>query len=757
MLTIQQAFELALQHHQSGRPAEAEALYRQILAAQPDHADALHHLGLIAYQVGRHELAVELISRAIALHPNNPGACSNLGEAYRAMGARGEAIAHFRRALELDPAHAAAHYNLGNTLRELARLDEAITAYRRAVESRPDYAEAHNNLGIALAAQDQHDAAIAAYRRALELKPGDADLHNNLGTALAARGRLDEAIAAYRRALELNPEHVQAWSVLGVALAEQGRLDEAIAAHRRAIELKPGYAEAHNNFGLALAARGQLDEAIRAYRRALELKPDYFEAHNNLSIVLRESGQLDEAIAACRRVLQLKPDHSDGWNNLGIALKDRGALDEALAAFRRALELQPGHAAALANLIYALHFQPGENARVIAAEQERWNRQFGDPVKRFILPQANDRSPERRLRIGYVSPDFYDHVVGRNLLPLLQRHNRHEFEIVCYSATARRDNLTDRFRQYADRWRETLGVTDEALAGMIRQDAVDILVDLSQHMAGNRLPVFAHRPAPVQVSFAGYPESTGVEAIEYRISDRYLEPEMESCPGRERVFLIDSFWCYDPCGMEVAVNKLPAKESGHVTFGSLNNFCKINDPVLKLWARVLRAAPDARLMILTGLGSHRERTWGFLEGEGVAPTRVEFVEPRPRKAYLELYHRLDVVLDPFPYGGHTTSLDALWMGVPVVSLAGERAASRAGLSQLSNLGLPELVAHAEDEYVQIATQLTRDLPRLDELRRTLRARMETSVLMDAPRFAHNIEAACRAMWRRWCAEQTDAR
>jgi predicted O-linked N-acetylglucosamine transferase (SPINDLY family) len=314
--------------------------------------------------------------------------------------------------------------------------------------------------------------------------------------------------------------------------------------------------------------------------------------------------------------------------------------------------------------------------------------------------------------------------------------------------------LTDEFRQLADHWRSTMGVGDEALAGMIRQDGVDILVDLTQHLAGNRLPVFARKPAPVQVSFAGYPESAGLEAIEYRISDRYLEGASanEGRESNEQVCLIDSFWCYDPCGIEVKVNGLPAMESGRVTFGCLNNFCKVNEPALRLWARALGKVRDSRLVLLAGAGSHRQRVLETFEREGVEAHRVEFVEHRQRREYLELYHRLDMVLDTFPYNGHTTSLDALWMGVPVVSLAGNTPVSRAGLSQLTNLGLAELAAQSEDNYVRIAVELAGDLPRLAQMRSTLRDRMKSSVLMDAPRFTRNVETAFRAMWRRWCAQ-----
>ena len=789
-MTILEALQIAVQRHQAGRLAEAEGLYRQILAMQPKHADALHFLGVIAHQVGRHDLAVDLIGQSIALGPNNPAAYCNLGEAYRTLGRLDDTVAANRRALELNPEFPEGHNNLGAALRELGRLDEAATACRRALALKPNFPEACNNLGIALrdlgqleeaisaflraldlkpAFPEAHDnlgialkglgrlgEAIAAHRRALELKPDCAEAHNNLGAALVEQGQFDEAISAYRRALQVRPAFWEALNNLGNALRERGQWGEAIGAYRRALDLKPDYPEVLNNLGAALAGQGQLDEAITAYRRALELKSDYPEAHFNLGITLRERGQVDEAIAAYRRALELKSDYPEALNNLGAALAGQGQIDEAITAYRHALGLNPENAWVHSNLVYTLQFHPDHDATTISEERERWNYRFGEPVKPFALPHANDRSPKRPLRIGYVSPDFRDHVVGRYLLPLFKRHDRRNFEIVCYSGVTRPDPLTEEFRQRAGQWRTTVGVGDEALADMIRRDGVDILVDLTQHMAGNRLPVFARKPAPIQVSFAGYPDRTGLEAIEHRISDRHLaggSAEM-GAGSKEQIHLIDSFYCYDPCGVEVEVNSLPALESGTVTFGCLNHFRKVNEQVLSLWGRVLRKVRDSRLMISSSAGSPRQRTLEALERQGVAAGRVEFVDFRPRQEYLELHHRLDVILDTFPYNGGVTTCDALWMGVPVVSLAGETPVSRAGLSLLSNIGWPELVARSELEYVKIAAGLAEDLPRLADLRSTLRERMKNSVLMDAPRFARNVEAAYRKMWQAWSRKES---
>jgi protein O-GlcNAc transferase len=628
-----------------------------------------------------------------------------------------------------------------------------MAAYRHALEIKPDYPEAHYNLGVALRERGQLDEAIAAYRHALELKPGYLEAHYNLGVALGDRGQFDEAIAAYRRALRLKPNYPEAHNNLGIALRDRGQLDVAVAACRRALELKPDYPDAYNNLGAALAGQGQLGEAMAAYRRALELKPDHSEALNNLGNALKDRGELDEAIAAYRQGLELKPNHPEVLNNLGNALKNRGKLDEAMAAYRRALQMKPEDAGAHSNLIYALHFHPAHGARTISEEHERWNRQFRDPRKEFVQPHANERNLERRLRIGYVSPDFRDHPVGRYVLPLLERHDRERFDVLCYSGVLRPDWMTERLRALAGGWRNTIGVPDARLAEMIREDGVDILVDLAMHTAGNRLPMFARQPAPVQVTWLTYPGSTGLPSIGYRLTDARMDPpgEEPAWSAEEPVRLPDCWCCYDPVGETPEINELPALSAQGVTFGSLNNFAKAHKGVLALWARVLEAVKGSRLVMLCPEGSARERVRAFFGARGIATERVELVGYLPRWDYLRLYQRIDLGLDPFPFNGMTTTCDALWMGVPVLTLPGEMPASRAGMSLLSSVELGELAASSEENYVRMAVGLAGNLPRLAELRATLRARMRASPLMDAPRFARNVEAAYRRMWERWRA------
>ena len=391
----------------------------------------------------------------------------------------------------------------------------------------------------------------------------------------------------------------------------------------------------------------------------------------------------------------------------------------------------------------------------------RWgkNRAVGtgstpNPWRSFIQPHGNDRSALRRLKIGYVSPNFRDHVVGRNLLPLFREHDRRQFEFVCYADVPRHDELTNRFQSHADAWRDTAGLTDVQLAQRIREDGIDILVDLTLHMAHNRLLVFARKPAPVQVTFAGYPGTTGLSTIDYRLTDPYLDPP-DLCDryyAEQSIRLPDCFWCYDPLDSDAAVNGLPAAEKGYVTFGCLNNFCKVNPPILKIWAQILKAVDRSRLTLLAGEGTHRQCALDLLAEAGVAGDRVTFVAHQPRPQYLRYYHAIDIGLDTVPYNGHTTSLDSFWMGVPVVTLTGPTVVGRAGLCQLMNLGLPELIGSSPEQYVRVAAELAQDLPRLGNLRGSLRQRMQSSPLMDAPRFARSIEAAYREMWRRWCAK-----
>jgi predicted O-linked N-acetylglucosamine transferase (SPINDLY family) len=494
-----------------------------------------------------------------------------------------------------------------------------------------------------------------------------------------------------------------------------------------------------------------LDEAIAAHRMAIGLKPEFAEAQNDLGVALKDKGQLDEAIGAYRHAIALKPNFAEAHSNLGNALKDLGRLDEAVAAYRQAISLRPGFSIARSGLLYLLNFHTAYDAQAVAEETDRWNRQHAHPLRKFIQPHANDRSPDRRLRLGYVSADFCGHASALFIDPLLRHHDHQKFEVFCYAQMVRSDWVTRRMQTYADHWLDTRPWTDEQLAQHIRDDRIDILVDLKLHTADNRLLVFARKPAPIQVSWLGYPGSTGLETIDYRLTDPYLEPTGQTNMFPDRPYhLPNCFWCYDPMSQQPQVNSLPAIAAGHITFGSLNNFFKVTNATLDLWAKVLVAVPDSRLILLAPPGSARPRTVAYLSHRGVDPRRIEFVSRQSREEYLRTYHRIDIGLDTLPCNGHTTSMDSFWMSVPVVTLPGTAPSGRAGLSFARNLKLPDLVANDDDDFAKIAASLSADLPALAGLRASLRPLMEKSSLMDAEGFTRDIELAYRQMWRTWC-------
>ncbi len=651
---------------------------------------------------------------------------------------------------------------LGATLRQLGRSADALAPAQKVIALSPKDAEAHNNLGNVLTDLGQLAEAVASYRRALEIKPDYAEAHNNLGAALKDLGQLAEAVASYRRALEIKPDFAEAHSNLGYVLKDLGLLAEAVASCRRALEIKPDFSQAHNNLGAALNDLGRRAAAVASYRRALEIKPDFADAHSNLGNVLRNLGQLNEAAASCRRALEIKPNHAEAHNNLGVALNDLGQLAEAVASYRRALEIKPDFARAHSNLVLALLYHSGNEAEVIAAELHRWSEQHGAPLARFILPHTNDRSPERRLRVGYLSGDFRLHSVAFFLLPLLEARDCGQIHVSCYSTSLRSDEVTVRLRACADDWCDLTGRSDEDIARQIREDRIDLLVDLSGHTNDNRLTVFARKPAPIQVSYLGFPEPTGLSAIDYGLTDHWADPPgaTPEALAERLVWLPETAWCFTPLSGSPPVGELPAISSAQLTFGCFNSFAKVTEEMFRLWARILQQVPGSRLVLKNLAVSNASvvrRVQAFFGQQGIGAGRLELLPPMLSPVdHLKCYQRVDIALDTFPYHGTTTTCEALWMGVPVITLAGSRHLARVGVSLLTNVKLPELVAERADEYVEKAAALARDLPRLAALRAGLRERMQRSPLMNGARAARGIESAYRTMWRRWCALQQTA-
>lgn len=618
----------------------------------------------------------------------------------------------------------------------------------------PDHPEVLYLLGLTRLQAGRVREAIGPLEEAARLAPGRADVRNALGSALRRDGRIPAAIAALQQALALQPAFADAHYNLGNALKDAGRYADAERHYRAALAREPHFADAQYGLGLALRALGRTGEAIAAYQEAIRLKPGHADVHISLGSAFFDRGQTHRARQAYEAALAIEPDNATALGNLGNALTTMGRLEEGIAKVERAVALDPGNAAMHSNLIFHCHYSPAYGPLDLLSLARQWNDRHARPLAAKRKPHRNDPDPDRRLRVGYVSGDFRVHPVGWFMTPVFAAHDPSAVELFAYSASAYADDLTRRLQASAGHWREVAGLSDSDLAARVRDDRIDILVDLAGHTARHRLLAFAEKPAPVQVT-AVVPGTSGVEAIDYFLSDRFETPPGSEAHFSETVIrLPDGFHCYGPPPYAPAVAPLPAGANGAITFGCFNNLAKVTPQVVALWAKVLAAVPGSRLLLKTkALDDPDAQAWyrELAAAAGIAPHRLLLAGGAPHAELLAAYGTVDITLDPFPYSGGLTTLESLWMGVPVVTLSGETFAGRHSTSHLSNIGLPELIAATPEEYVAIAAGLADDRDRLAALRATLRDRLRASPICDARRYTRHLEAAYRQLWREWCA------
>ena len=784
---IERDFQQGLQHHRSGQLQQAEQLYRKVLAQDPRHADALHHLGMLALQLGHVAPALGLIRQAAALKPSAPDIFNSLGEGLRRSGDAAGALDAFKRAIQLHPAYGDAHFNLGIALLERSAPQEAEQAFRRAGECGAAAARVQTMLGVALTRQGKLDQAIASFRNALDLDPRQADTWVNLSATYERAKQYPEAVDAAARAVQLEPNNPHAHFNLGLSLQKAEYPYEALPALQTALRLWPDHVETLTNMSACYAGLDRWEEAGQVVMRALQLNPNHPESLVNLANIKLHAGFHADAEALCKRALELQPgfpratqvmaraiqaggrldeaiallrqcaheeETGDTFNNLALALQDAGRLAEAHGAFRMALELKPQSHVIRSNYLLSLHYDTTPTPQQIYREHVTWGERHAKPLAPVSHSFPNVRAPNRPLRIGYTSCDFRRHSVNYFIESVLAHHDASQFEIYCYSDDLWPDRETERLRSYVKRWHNIKGQRDQAVAQQINSDQIDIMVDLVGHTAHSRLLALARKPAPIQATYLGYADTTGVPAIDYRLTDEFADP-----PGAtdnlntEKLIRIlgGTAWCYTPPQESHAISRISRKSDQPITFGCFNILSKVNDEVVALWARILRELPDSRLMmksravrVLTGI---RER---FMS-HGIDPDRLELLgRTESFTDHLELYNRMDISLDPFPYTGTTTTCEALWMGVPVITLAGQIHAARVGVSLLNSVRLPELIAQTPDDYVKIAVELARDEARLSDLQLGLRQRMSTSRLTDAVSFTRNLESAYRQIWQNYC-------
>jgi len=742
----------ALAHHQAGRLGEAQTLYSRILAVDPRHADALHFMGLLACQIKQHEPGLALIRESIALHPNAIY-YNNLGNMLRESGARDEAVHAYRSAIALKADYAEAYSNLGNVLRESGDAKAALEQCARALELHPGYAQAYNNLANALKDLGELEAAALSYGKAIAANPGFVEAHLNLGHVRKAQGDLDAAAASYRSAVALAPQMAAAHDGLGGLAFFRGEVDAAIEHYRCVVALEPQSAHACNTLGNALNAVGRVGEAIPVYEQAIALDPDFPDAWHNLANALRRQGIPTRAVVCARRAIELRGDTPSLHNNIGAILADLSQFDAALECYRAARALDPAFGESHTCVLFGQSYVTEWSADTHLADARYFGERMAARAKPYrhwpVLDAA--RGGARALRVGFVSADFRKHPVGYFFECVLSRLDRSRIEPIAYSNGLQNDELTARIKPRFAAWHHVADTSDAALARAIHEEGIDILVDLSGHTGRNRLPMFAWRPAPLQVSWLGYFATTGLAEIDYVLADPHVVPPDEASQYVEQIWrLPDCYLCFTLPDLRVPVAPLPARTNGYITFGCFNNHKKLNDGVVALWSRLLRAIPDARLMLKNHQLSEaviRSETIARFAAHGVQADRLVLEGPSSREAYFDAYRHVDIALDPFPYPGGTTSVEGLWMGVPVLARRGDRFLAHLGEMVVRTVGLDEWIAADDEDYLARAIAFARDLPALDRLRATLRERVERSPLADAERFAGHLATAFEQMWQ----------
>ena len=739
----------------AGEYIAGEQLSRTLLERYPESGFVWLVLGTILKSAGRDGLSA--LQKAATLLPEDADAQFNLAKALKDIGHLDEAAAAYRRVTMIRPDFAGAHNNLGNTLRELGRLDEAAECYRRALQLMAGYAEAYNGLGVTYRGLGRLDDAADCYCHALRIKPGYAEAHGNLGNVLFKLDRLEEAVASYDLALQAAPHYAEAHNGLGAAYRKMGRMKDAEASFRRALQIKPDYAEAQGNLGFALYELGRLDEAEACYRLAAGIEPGNAEAHHSLGHVLQKLGRLEEAEASYRHALSIDPKYTLAHGDLGSALWELGRLDEAEASFRQEITINPGNPKARSNHLFAFACSTRYSSEELFAEARQWETSVLNAAEResahtrdFVRTNRNGR----RLRVAYVSADFREHAVSHFIEPVFASHDRRRVEIFAFSAHGKEDAVSNRLRGLVDHWESIAYMSDDSAWAHIEKRQIDVLVDLSGHTAYNRLGIFARRAAPVQVHYLGFHATTGLSEMDYWIGDPVLLPQTEDPHYSEGIWRLPRVWVAYPGRTDApAVQWQPAAD-GSVCLGSFNQLRKTTEASLRLWAEILHALPEARLMLKTReleLRPNRRRIEDAMKGHGIAPGRLELVGATPDwHSHMSLYNKLDIALDPVgSQGGGTTTCEALWMGLPVVSLLGQPMGQRMTTSMLNAIERLEWKAETEREYLDKVVDLARNIDLRRSLRSAQRGKMASSPLCNVAGLTASLEDAYEQMFDRW--------
>lgn len=752
----QDLYKQAVQYYQAHNLANAEGVLRQILSANPRHALSLHLLGIIGLDVQRLDLAEELVRAAISEQDNNPNFHFTLGRILNRQDKKEDAISQYKRALDLKPDYTDALNNLGTVLLSTNRIDEASNIFSKILEKNPVDFNALCNSASILYKQEKYEESIEIYQKALKIDPTNANIYHDIGLSLEFQNKIDEALEYFKKAVEHKPDYIDAILNMGNIYRHKGKQNEALSCYLKIKSIEP------NEFACVGSAfiyieQGRHEESLMEIEYADRMFPDSCRLKNFLGTIYNRVIKFEEALKCYNRAIELDPEQAEAYANKAATLKNLGKTDEAIETIKIALALSPNEAWIYTNLLLTMLYASSVSPEELAETARQFGKKIADQHLRN-RPFLHDKDPDRRLKIGYVSPDFRSHAVRYFLSPIYE-HDTKNFELFAYSKTETEDEITEMIKGHFDHWRDIKYLNSDDAADLIEKDKIDILVDPAGHTANNGLMIFAIKPAPIQITWLGYTATTGIKAMDYRITDIYAEPVgMTEYLNTENLWrLPDIFAAYSPHEKSPEViDHPPFEDNGYITFGCLNNFTKVTDTVIQTWTKILKQVPNSKLLLEIS-GIDNEKIKSEIEDRilqfGLTKDRLILLPFKKSNQYV-LYNRIDIALDPFPAVGGTTGMDTLWMGVPYITLAGRHFASRMGVSILTNAGLAELIAKDTEDYIDMAVSLAKDPDRLRHLRHGLRERFAASPAMDQKRFARNMEAAYREMWRIWVSKNS---
>lgn len=751
-------FNLAKALSESGNDLEAIKYHEVAIKLSPNHPEAKLNFGKSLFQLKRYEEAINLYNQVLQLKADFVEAWVAKGASLRLLKRYEEALSHQHHAIQLRPDFAEAWLSKGITLHELKLHDEALSHLHQSIQLNPDFAEAWAGMGIIFRDLKRYDEALAHLDRAIQLKPDFAEAWSDMGITLHDMKRSIDAITCFDQAIQLKPDFAEAWSSKGNTLHDLKKLNEAIFHYDRSLTLKPNFAEAWFNKGNTLSILNRYNEALAHYNQAIRLKPSYAEAWANKGVILHELKRYDEAVIHYKEAIQLKPDFAEALSNYGITLKTTGNIELANQIYSKAIKLNPEYLPAYTNLLLNLNYLESLNSEPAI----RQAKIFGLKVSEKSHPKFNNwkfSSKCETLKIGFVSGDFRAHSVGHFIEGLITNIDQTKFQIYAFPTFEKPDELTNRIRPFFKEWSPICGMSDFDAATLIHSKGIQILIDLSGHTAHNRLPVFSYKPAPIQVSWLGYPATTGLPEIDYVLGDAQALPTEYKNQFTEKIWhLPNTYLCFTPPKLNLTFSNFPFLENGFITFGSFNNLSKINTKVIETWSKILKSLPNSKLHLKTNQLSNtniRAQIQEKFSINGVEASRLILNGAiESKEEHFKTYNNVDIALDTFPYPGVTTTAEAIWMGVPVISLKGNSFLSDTAKSILFNVNMIDYVANDIDDYINKAIELAKNTGHLNKLRVNLKHQTLKSPLFDAITFSENFGNTLMNMWRQYTESNT---